>query len=319
MLYVENTLGSTIDIIDTQSLSVVNTIELDQDKHPDDVAISKDGSTLYYNMTTDCGHSHVLARGDVSYVAAIDTSDCNELWRIPIKGYVGHMAISNDNRYLYTTLFDRWFVTRVDLQTQETLDIPVSFNGGHGIRISKDDKRLYVGSILMSKIDLIDLESLETIKTFLFRENVRPFDLTQDERTMFVQQSWMHGFHVVDAEENRILRTVALPQLPPEAPIIDSYPHTVDHGIEVLPDGKHLMALASTGNYAAIYTLPDLTLVKTIALGEVPNWLTVDSAGNRAYASNRISDDVSVIDLASFEEIERVKVGRFPQRMCTTD
>jgi YVTN family beta-propeller protein len=319
MLYVENTYGHSISVVDTKSFKVVGTIELDEEKHPDDVAVTKDGKILYCNMTSDGGHSHPLARGDTSYVAAFDTATLKELWRIPIKGHAGHMTISNDNRYLYNTLFDRWFVARVDLQTQEVVEIPVSFNGGHGIRISDDDKRLYVGSILMSKLDLVDLEKHETVKSFLFRDNVRPFHFTKDERTMFVQQSWMHGFHVVDVEANRILRTIALPTLPPETPVIDSYPHTVDHGLEVTPDGKHMVVLASTGNYAAIYSLPDLTLVKTIRLGGVPNWITIDSTGTYAYASNRITDDISVIDLRNFEEIERIKVGRVPQRMCVTD
>jgi YVTN family beta-propeller protein len=319
MLYIENTYGHSITVVDTEDFKVVNTIELDPECHPDDVACNSDGSILYCNMSTDGGHPLALARGDKSIVVAIDTKTLKEIWRIEIKGHCGHMAIASDDRYLYSTLFDRWFVARIDLATQEVVYIPVTFNGGHGIRITEDNKRLYVGSILMSKIDKVNLETLKVEQTFLFRENVRPFHFTRDEQRLYVQLSWTHGFAVVDIPNNRHLKTIALPTLPPETPVIDSFPHTVDHGLEITPDEKHVVLLASTGNHAAICSLPDLNLVKTIPLGGVPNWITIDKTGTYAYASNRITDDVSVIDLKEFKEIERVKVGRFPQRMWVTN
>ena len=43
--------------------------------------------------------------------------------------------------------------------------------------------------------------------------------------------------------------------------------------------------------------------------------MTVSPDGQRVFISNRVPDDVSVIDLASRKEVGRVKVGRYPQRM----
>ena len=319
MLYVENTHGCDINVVDTESLEIVGNIKMDPGFQPDDVVCNQDGSILYCNMITGGDHPVRLARGDRSVVVAYDTKSLREIWRVDVTGHVGHMAISSDDRYLYSTLFDRWYVARVDLVTKEVTYIPVTFTGGHGIRISHDNKRLYVGSMLMSKIDKLNLETLEIEQTFLFRENVRPFHMTKDEQRLYVQLSWTHGFAVVSIPDNRLIHTIALPTLPPEPPVIDAFPHTVDHGLEITPDEKHMVLAASTGNYVAIYSLPDLALVKTIQVGEVPNWVTINRSGTRAYVSNRISDDVSVIDLVSFTEIKRIKVGDFPQRMWVTN
>jgi YVTN family beta-propeller protein len=319
MLYIENTHGKDITVVATESLEVVNTIKLEAGYQPDDVACTKDGSILYCNMITGGDHPVRLARGERGAVVAFDTKTLQEIWRVDIKGHVGHMTISSDDRYLYSTIFDRWYVARIDLVTKEVIYIPVTFTGGHGIRISADNKRLYVGSLLMSKIDKLNLETLEVEQTFLFRENVRPFHMTKDEKTLYVQLSWTHGFTVVDIPANRLLKTIALPALPPETPVIDEFPHTVDHGLEITPDEKHIVLLASTGNYVAIYSLPDLELVKIIPVGDVPNWVTINKSGSRAYVSNRKSDDISVIDLRTFTEIKRIKVGCFPQRMWVTN
>lgn len=319
MLYVENTHGCDIDVVDTDSFEVVGKIKMKKGYQPDDVACTQDGSILYCNMITGGDHPVRLARGERSAVVAYDTKTLQELWRVDVKGHVGHMTISGDDRYLYSTLFDSWYVARIDLATQEVVYIPVTFTGGHGIRISADNKRLYVGSLLMSKIDKLNLDTLEVEQTFLFRENVRPFHMTKDERTLYVQLSWTHGFAVVDIPTNRHLKTIALPTLPPETPVIDAFPHTVDHGLEITPDEKHMVLVASTGNYVAICSLPDLELVKTIPVGQVPNWVTINKSGTHAYVSNRISDDISVIDLKAFTEIKRIKVGDFPQRMWVTN
>lgn len=319
MLYVENTHGCDINVVDTETFEIINTIKLQDGFQPDDVACSSDGSVLYCNMITGGDHPVRLARGERGAVAAYDTKTLQEIWRVDVQGHVGHMTISSDDRYLYSTLFDKWYVARIDLSTREVVYIPVTFTGGHGIRISADNKRLYVGSLLMSQIDKLNLETLEVEQTFLFRENVRPFHMTKDEKTLYVQLSWTHGFTVVDIPTNRVLKTIALPTLPPETPVISAFPHTVDHGLEITPDEKHMVLVASTGNYVAIYSLPDLELVKTIPVGEVPNWVTINKSGTYAYISNRMSDDVSIIDLRTFTEVKRIKTGCFPQRMCVTN
>jgi YVTN family beta-propeller protein len=98
------------------------------------------------------------------------------------------------------------------------------------------------------------------------------------------------------------------------------FPHTVDHGIELSPDERYLFAAASAGHYVAVYSHPELELIKQIPTGKEPNWIVFAPDGRYAYVSSRISNDISVIDVARLEEVQRVPVtGNYPQRMKIVD
>jgi YVTN family beta-propeller protein len=143
---------------------------------------------------------------------------------------------------------------------------------------------------------------------------VRPIAVTQDESRLFVQLSYLHGFLVVDPTTGRTIRTVQLP-MPAGHALPDSMPVTANHGLRITADGRFLIANGSMVDLVAVYALPDLSLVGTIPVGQDPNWDTVSPDGTRLYVSNRGSDDVSVIDIATKREIARIKVGRYPERM----
>ena len=74
MLYVENTYGGDITVVDTKTFEVKSTIPVAVDKgHPDDVAGNRDGSILYCNVATETGHFHPLCCGETSWAIAYDT------------------------------------------------------------------------------------------------------------------------------------------------------------------------------------------------------------------------------------------------------
>ncbi len=60
---------------------------------------------------------------------------------------------------------------------------------------------------------------------------------------------------------------------------------------------------------------PELKLIKTIPVGKDPNYVIFSKDGKFAYVTNRQSNDLSIIDVAKLEEIKRLKLGRYPQRM----
>ncbi len=151
-----------------------------------------------------------------------------------------------------------------------------------------------------------------------YRDGVRPFAITADQSRAFVQQSWLHGFVVVDLAARQPLRTVLLPDAD-RAPAPDSYPHNVNHGIALSRDQRLLLANGSVFDYLAVYRHPQLELVKTIPVGRDPNSIALSRDGRFAYISNRGSGDLSVIDLEGLVEIKRLRLGRKPQRMVVID
>src|SRR5258708_3675817 len=156
MLYVENTRGGDGSVVDLRTHSEIKRISLGKGAHPDDIVASSDGKTLYLNCLLHIeGHSAPDATHDNSRMIAVSTDTDKIIWEKEVRGQVGHMVISPDDRYLYIALFDMYFVLRFDTRTLESTYISVNFIGGHGTRLSRDGKRLYVGSMSYSEIDVI--------------------------------------------------------------------------------------------------------------------------------------------------------------------
>jgi len=220
---------------------------------------------------------------------------------------------------LYVPLYDRPWMAIVDTEKHEVTGKFFIGFGGHGTRLSPDGKRLYVGSMFFDTLSVFDLETLMPVKVIPFRDAVRPFAFTRDEKTAFVQLSRLHGFEVVDLPTGNIVREVALPVLPSEVELPKFYPHTYNHGLELSPDEKLLLAAGSAADYVCAYSVPDLELLATIPVGKEPNWIVFAGDGLHAYVSNRKSDNLSIISVRDLKEIKRIPVGKYPQRMRIVD
>jgi YVTN family beta-propeller protein len=311
-VYLENSDSGEVSVIDIPGHTVVSTIKLGP--FLDDVTPSHDGRILYVNRydSLGLGDKHVAESGEV---IAVSTDTEKVLWRTRVDGWPNHLTISQDDRLLYVPLFNTLWMEVIDTQQHKVVKkFQIGF-GGHGTRLSPDGKRIYVGSMMTDVLGVYDLQSLKPVKILPFKDAVRPFAFTRDESTVYVQLSRLHGFEVVDLKNDKIVREVLLPPFGPDAKVPKFYPHTYNHGLELSPDEKLLFASGGIANYICVYSVPDLALLATIPVGREPNWIAFNKSGTFAYVSNRKSDNISVIDVASLKEIKRIPVGKYPQRI----
>ncbi|MEO0612972.1 MAG: hypothetical protein AAFY83_06640 [Pseudomonadota bacterium] len=320
MLYIQNTIGADIRVFDEQDgYKLVGVIELGDALVPDSVVLSADKKTLYANGTNRWEFWHEPTKEARSIFAAFDAQTLEEKWRIPLLGSIEHFAASPDRRYVYNAHNDRKLVSKVDVETQEVTPIQIANLGGHKVRVSKDGTKVYVGSIIWGSFDEIDATTDQWTRHFTFEDNVRPFALSPDGAYAYIQLSRMHGFHVLDLKEWRIDKTVTMPGMDDGStpPCEDKYPFTIDHGAEITPDEKYIIFLATTGAFAAVYSYPDLALVKKINLAKQPSYLTVSADSKLCYITCRASCELHVISLETLETVHILeRAGAFCQRVC---
>lgn len=301
VVYVENSRGGDVTIVDVPTFTVRGTIDVGH--HPDDLLATPDGSMLYVN------------RQDARDLVAIDTKLGEIVWQVPLSGIPHHLAFSADRRLIFAAIFNEPVLDVVDLEARKVIArAPVGF-GGHGVFLSPDGERVYVGSLIHDHLAVVDAKTFKTLRTIQFPDAVRPFAITPDERRVYVQLSRHHSFLVVDLATERVVQEVFMPPLPPDVPPALEFPHTVDHGIVFDPAHERVLALATTGGYLAAFSLPDHELLTTVPLGKEPGWIVFGPDGSRCYVSNRGDDTLSVLDTATLEEIARVPVGDYPQRV----
>ena len=145
---------------------------------------------------------------------------------------------------------------------------------------------------------------------------VRPMALSPDERHVYFQLSFLHGFVEYDLVEDRPLRIASLPlsekakQMRREEYLLDS----AHHGLAMNPAGTKLCVAGTMSDYAAIVNRRSFAY-KLIGVGEKPYWSTNSGDGKRCFVSVSGNDRVSVISYRTRKEVARIPVGDHPQRM----
>lgn len=304
-LYVENSVSGDVSIISIPENKLVGTIPASKiGHHPDDLAITPDGSTLLVN------------RLDTEDVIALDARTEKVLFTVPVGGVPNHITVSRDGRLLYVPIFSGTELKIIDLAAHKVVGSIDIGMGAHATRLSPDGRRLYVGHMWNQAIMVVDLAKGEVTRTYEFDRPVRPFAISPDEKTLYVQTSSMSGFYVVDVESGKIRQKVEMPTPPPPGTQL-SFPHTVDHGLALTADGGKLLAAGSLTGRLAIFSVPDMKVLADIPVGREPNWIALSRDEHFAYVSNRKDDTISVIDMAAMREVGRIPVGDLPQRMHT--
>lgn len=143
---------------------------------------------------------------------------------------------------------------------------------------------------------------------------VRPMTFSPNERFVYFQVSFFHGFIEYDLRRDRVLRVAKLPNhvedTPREAYLLDS----AHHGIAMNRQGNRLCVAGTMPDYAAIVSRQTFHY-KLIHGGEKPYWSTNSGNGRFCFVSWAKSDRISAISYRTRKEIARVPVGRHPQRM----
>ncbi len=173
---------------------------------------------------------------------------------------------------------------------------------------------------------------------------VRPMALTPDERTAFLQVSFLHGivefsFDAVDPTGGGgytsgsqpepatgvVKRVIQLPVSPKAAatPREEYVLDSAHHGIAINKRGTRLCVAGTMSDYAAIVSRR--TGRPTILAGqarflpgrtyEKPYWATTSRADGNCWVSMSGSDLVTVISYKKRKVIAEVPVGRHPQRV----
>lgn len=313
VLYVEARQSKEIHIIDAVTFKPLGKIDIGFPT--DDVVGSRDGKMVYGNAFVPNGNP--VGFPDTGLVYGIDTTTNKIIWWGSIPATPQHLAINPDGRRLYVLALNANCIYVVDTATGRIVDRFPSIIGNHGVELSEDGKRLYTGNALLRRIDIYDTDTGRLKKVMQTRESVRPFKFDKDEKLVYYQLSNFHGFEVRDIQTGDLVKTVALPKRKNDLKP-DSF-GTVNHGLALTPDGKKLIAAASLEGYVAVYSLPDLKLLGTVAVGEDPNWVRVRADSKIAFVTNRGSNDVSAVDLDQMKEVARIPAGTRPERFDIVD
>jgi YVTN family beta-propeller protein len=318
-IYVTNSAGNTVDVIDPATNKTVQTI--DGIELPHGVVFSPDGSRVYISNESE------------SILDVVDGGTGRILEKVPLGGHPNNLTITKDGKRVLVGIRENsgWLEVIDSATLKKTKSIPVS-GPVHNVYVTPDGKYAVAGSIDAKNLTVVDLQSEQAVWNLDLGSGVRPmaFEANPDGSTkrIFAQLSGFHGFAVVDFAKHVEVERIKLPDQPGGYGIAEGRTGTPSHGIGVAPDGKSLWIASTAANAVFQYELPSLKLLGHVELphvypqgqkpsGSVPEWITFTPDGKVLYVSNSGDRSVSAIDTEKGQLVAIIPVGEVPKRINT--
>ncbi len=318
LIYVTNSAGDTIDVIDSTTnkvVQVISGIEL-----PHGIAFSPDGARVYVSNESE------------SVLDVVDRKSGEIQRKVPLSGRPNNLSITKDGRRVLVGI--RTPEGAVDVIDAVSLVRVKSIrvDSVHNVYVTPDGKYAVSGSLEGESATVTDLQTDQIAWRLKFDHAVRPmaFETNPDGSTqrIFVQLSNFHGFAVVDFEKHAEVARIKLPDESGGFGIAEGRVNTPSHGIGVAPDGKSLWVNTTLANAIFKYSLPDLKLMGYVTLpevhplghsptGSVPEWITFTPDSKFVYVSNSGAASVTAIDARTLKIVAVIPVGEVPKRINT--
>jgi YVTN family beta-propeller protein len=303
VLYVGNSRGDDVSVIDLASLKVIGDIIVGPRVHG--VALTPDGRRLF--TTSEIDHSRIFS----------DTETHKIIGTVKLPGKPNQCAVTPDGRYVTVPIRDGDSVAIVDVNQQKIVKL-LPIKEPHNSLNMGSNRYMYVTSMGSHEIDVIDLEKMDYSAHIPVGGRPRPFVVSKDGRTMYVAVSDLHGFNIVDISEQKVTQRVEMPSEHPAPPRPREFetPDTTTHGLALSPDESEIWVTSLLDDCIYIYDLKAQKVVKRLNTGDGPNWVVFTPDGKLACVSNTDSDDVSIFSVKERRELARVKVGKVPKRIA---
>jgi YVTN family beta-propeller protein len=301
-LYVGNSRGDDIDVIDMASLKVTGVIKAAERVHG--VCVQADGKRLFATVESD----HTLR--------IIDTATQQTIGTVKVPGRPNQCAATPDGKYVAVPIRDGDSVDIVDVAQQKIVKV-LPINEPHNALNTGSNRYIYVSSMGAHEIDVIDLEKMDYAAHIPAGGRPRPYAVSSDGNTMYVAVADLHGFVIVDIPEKKVLERVEIPAQHATLRQLEyETPDTLTHGLALTPNGSELWVSSLLDDSMYIYDVKAKKVTGRVSTGAGPNWIVFTPDGKYACISNTDTDDVSIIDVKARREVSRVKVGKVPKRLA---
>ena len=300
-LYVANSAGNDIHVIDIATNRVIKRVEVGPEPHG--LVATANGDRIFITIEN--------TQGDEGELLWFDPVTDTVTRRLTIGPRPNQLACTPDGTIAYIPCDDAsWWV--IDTVKGAVLTRITTGGRPHNTLCSPDGRRMYLGPKGSYHALIADTRTHRLIGALPLSDAPRPIALSQDETRFYANVDTLIGFEVVDVPSRKLIYRV-------EADVPAELLRTASrsHGIGLRPGEKELWMCDVYHDRTYVF---DLTTgpprqVATIVMKGGGYWMTFDPDGTRCYISERVGNTVAVIDADSRETVARIAVGSVPKRV----
>ncbi|MFL5864486.1 MAG: YncE family protein [Solirubrobacteraceae bacterium] len=293
--------------------------------------------------STPDGRLLIVSRPSLADVVGIRLSTGKIAWRFPMEGERSdHMGLSPDGKEVAVSDSTANKVHVLDTRTGKELWQFASGDSPHENTFTRDGRLIFHASIGRvytptsqpevdsskgdRRFEIVNTRTHKIIKQYDMGQKleeagyrgmssaVRPMALSPNEKWLYFQVSFFHGFAEFNLKRERVTRVAELPNLVPNMPKEQYVLNSAHHGIAMSGDGRTLCVAGTMDDYAAMVDRKSFRY-KLMFKGQKPYWATTSRNGKWCLLSWSGTDSISVFSYGKKKEIAHVPVGDHPQRI----
>lgn len=194
-VYVTNTDGDSVSVIDTSTWQVVATIN--DLPEPHDGEVTPDGGLLY------------LATSGNSTMTVVDTATRKVLRTFQVGEKPRGLVVGGENgQVAYLTNKGDDTLSIIDVPSgQITATVPVG-KGAHALRISPDNKTVYVTLSKEDSVAVVDAATGEVLKRIPVGQTPEQIDLSPDGRWLLASNNAESTVSIIDTSQEEVSATI---------------------------------------------------------------------------------------------------------------
>ena len=215
----------------------------------------------------------------------IDLETEKLLWEVPYAGGCDRMSISPDGKLMYLPSLEKDFWNVVQCESGEVITKIKVHARAHNTIYGSSGQWAYMADIASPFLHVADTRT-HTVdrKIGPFSAGVRPFTIDSSETRVFVTVNELLGFEVGDLKSGGKLASVKV--LGWDKGPVRRHGNP-SHGIGLTPDEKEIWVCDGHNMRMHIFSAqPPYQQQTTIALSDMPGWVTFSMDGQYAYPSS---------------------------------
>jgi YVTN family beta-propeller protein len=300
-LYVANSAGTDLHVIDSATNRVIRRVEVGPEPHGLCATASGDRMFVTIENTT----------GDEGELLWLDPATDTVTKRLKIGPRPNQPACTPDGKLVYVPCDDAsWWV--IDAETALVVKKIATGGRPHNTLVSPDGRQMYLGPKGSYHVLIADVATHRLVGEIPTSDAPRPLALSKDGKRLYANVDTLIGFEILDVEKRKLVRRVEA-EVPAELLRVASR----SHGIGLRPDEKELWMcdVFHDRTYVFDLTTDPPRQTDTIKMKGGGYWMCFSPVGRFCFISERIGDTVAVLDTTTKETIARIPVGKSPKRV----
>jgi PQQ-dependent catabolism-associated beta-propeller protein len=299
-LFVSNERSNNILVFDpANDYALVKDIKTS--RRPRDMHFNHDHTLLY----VACGEDDVI---DVLDVATLEVVD-----QIPTARSPEMFVINKDETELYVSNEENSTVQIISMADKIIVnEIPTGAEP-EGVILSEDEKTLYATSEVADMVHVIDTATGTVVDNIIVGTRPRRFVLTKDGKEVWVSDELSGEVSIIDRATNQVVDTLTF--VPPGFRPVDVTPV----GMTINAAGDTVYVGLGRANHVAFVNVATHEIEGYTLVGSRAWETRLGPDEKLLYVANGLSDDVSIIDLATRENIRTISAGRIPHTVLVDE